>query len=187
MATFSRCQHKHVHVRRWRITPPPQQCRRPAAQHALSPEAIGWGLFFTPGLAALVYSAIKGNGNVQDGFSHLITLLSQGYLQPDAGGKEIPVAEGDLSEFTGSYIGFLYNQYVFSLRFNLACYLPYDSNNFELPGERVFLLAIVRLSCDCLLHKVLYMCYAILLYIYDVSCILTVTAPGCKQSYHADS
>lgn len=117
--------------------------------HALSPEVLGVGLFLTPGMLALVYSAIKGKGNVKDGFSHLVTVLSQGaavagacqvlpdalglgsshhcqltttlapqirnpcpagYLQPDAGGKFLPEAEGDLSEFTGSYITFLYDQ-----------------------------------------------------------------------------
>lgn len=51
--------------------------RRIAVQ-AFSPEAIGVGLFFTPGMLALVYSVIKGKGNVKDGFSHLITVLSQG-------------------------------------------------------------------------------------------------------------
>lgn len=71
-------------------------------------EALGLGLFFAPGAAGLLYAAIKGKGNLGDGMSHLITLLSQGYLNPEAGGKNIPVAEGDLSEFTGSYITFLY-------------------------------------------------------------------------------
>lgn len=45
---------------------------------------------------------------MSDGLSHVLTEVSQGYLQPDAGGANIPVAEGDLSEFTGSYITFLY-------------------------------------------------------------------------------
>lgn len=51
---------------------------RRIAAHALSPEALGVGLFFTPGILALVYSAVQGKGNVKDGFSHLVTVLSQG-------------------------------------------------------------------------------------------------------------
>lgn len=78
------------------------------ATKAIPMEAVGIGLFLAPGAAGLVYAAIKGKGNVGDGMSHLITLLSQGYLSPNAGGDNIPVAEGDLSEFTGSYITFLY-------------------------------------------------------------------------------
>ena len=69
-------------------------------------------LFATPGALTLAYAAYKGKGNLSDGLSHVITSVSQGYLQPDAGGKNIPVAEGDLSEFTGSYIGFLYQMCV---------------------------------------------------------------------------
>jgi hypothetical protein len=65
-------------------------------------------LFLTPGALALCYAVYRGQGNLQDGISHLLTEVSQGYLQPDAGGKNMPSAEGDLSEFTGSYIGFLY-------------------------------------------------------------------------------
>lgn len=57
---------------------------RRIAAHALSPEALGVGLFFTPGMLALVYSAIKGNGNVKDGFSHLVTVLSQGVASTGA-------------------------------------------------------------------------------------------------------
>jgi hypothetical protein len=81
-----------------------------SSTRALPIEAIGWGLFFTPGLAGLAYAAIRGKGDLKDGLSHLLTLLSQGYLQPDVGGKDIPEAGGDLSEFTGSYITFLYDQ-----------------------------------------------------------------------------
>jgi hypothetical protein len=31
----------------------------------------------------------------------LVTQLSQGYLQPDVGGENIPVAEGELSDLAG--------------------------------------------------------------------------------------
>ena len=87
-----------------------QQDSRWSACTAIPPEAIGVGLFLTPGALLAAFSLVKGKGNIRDGFSHVLTQLSQGYLQPDAGGKDIPVAEGDLSEFTGSYITFLYNQ-----------------------------------------------------------------------------
>lgn len=83
---------------------------------AVTPEQVGLGfVLLAPGTAALIYSAIRGKGNVGDGFSHLLTIVSQGYLQPEAGGKDIPVATGDLSEFGDSYIGFLYNMYAINL------------------------------------------------------------------------
>jgi hypothetical protein len=88
------------------------RARRHVALQALTAEQVGLGfLLLAPGTAALVYSAIRGKGNISDGFSHLVTKVSQGYLQPDAGGKDIPVATGDLSEFGESYITFLYSQY----------------------------------------------------------------------------
>lgn len=64
-------------------------------------QALGWGLFFTPGLLGLVYSYVKGKGNVKDGFSRLLTEVSQGYFQPNVGGETIPVAEGELSDLVG--------------------------------------------------------------------------------------
>ena len=84
--------------------PQPRQARCAA----IPAELLGVGLFLTPGLLTVAYALIRGKGSFTDGMSHVITQLSQGYLQPEAGGKNIPVAEGDLSEFTGSYIGFLY-------------------------------------------------------------------------------
>jgi hypothetical protein len=58
-------------------------------------------LFFTPGLGALVYAYFKGKGNLKDGLSRLLTEVSQGYFQPDVGGANIPVAEGELSDLAG--------------------------------------------------------------------------------------
>jgi hypothetical protein len=46
-------------------------------------------------------AAVKGKGNVKDGLSRLLTEVSQGYFQPDVGGKSIPVAEGELSDLAG--------------------------------------------------------------------------------------
>lgn len=40
-------------------------------------------------------------GNVRDGFSRLITDVSQGYFQPNVGGANIPVAQGELSDLAG--------------------------------------------------------------------------------------
>ena len=42
-----------------------------------------------------------GKGNVKDGFSRLLTEISQGYFQPNVGGETIPVAEGELSDLVG--------------------------------------------------------------------------------------
>lgn len=63
--------------------------------------AAGIAAFFAPGAAALVYAAIRGKGNMRDGLSRLLTDISQGYFQPDVGGKNIPVAEGELSDLAG--------------------------------------------------------------------------------------
>lgn len=82
----------------------PSLQRRHVATIALSglqQQLLGWGLFFTPGLAALGYAYVKGKGNLKDGLSRLLTEVSQGYLQPDVGGKNIPVATGELSDLAG--------------------------------------------------------------------------------------
>lgn len=44
---------------------------------------------------------MRGKGNVKDGFSRLLTEVSQGYFQPNVGGESIPVAEGELSDLVG--------------------------------------------------------------------------------------
>ncbi|GLC47475.1 hypothetical protein PLESTF_000433500 [Pleodorina starrii] len=85
---------------------PGQQSGRPAGPrsrmvpHGL-PDPLAVGLFFAPGLAALVYAYIRGKGNLTDGLSRLLTEVSQGYFQPDVGGKNIPVAQGELSDLAG--------------------------------------------------------------------------------------
>jgi len=48
-----------------------------------------------------VYAYFKGKGNLTDGLSRLLTELSQGYFQPDVGGKNIPVSQGELSDLAG--------------------------------------------------------------------------------------
>lgn len=76
--------------------------RRSARTYALATEQlVGLGLFFSPSVAALGYAYWKGKGNLQDGLSHLLTAVSQGYFQPDVGGKNIPTAEGNLSDLAG--------------------------------------------------------------------------------------
>jgi len=64
-------------------------------------QVLGWGLFLTPGMLGLAYSFVRGRGNVKDGFSRLLTDVSQGYFQPNVGGETIPVAEGELSDLVG--------------------------------------------------------------------------------------
>ncbi|KAF8062011.1 CYP97B2 [Scenedesmus sp. PABB004] len=63
--------------------------------------ALGVALFFAPSVVALIYAYFKGKGNVKDGLSRMLTELSQGYFQPDVGGKNIPVAQGELSDLAG--------------------------------------------------------------------------------------
>lgn len=73
-----------------------------SARALLEPsQALGVALFFTPGLLGLVYAFFKGKGNVRDGLSRMLTEFSQGYFQPDVGGKNIPVAQGELSDLAG--------------------------------------------------------------------------------------
>eukprot|EP00193_Tetraselmis_chui_P000943 CAMPEP_0177762288 /NCGR_PEP_ID=MMETSP0491_2-20121128/6265_1 /TAXON_ID=63592 /ORGANISM="Tetraselmis chuii, Strain PLY429" /LENGTH=615 /DNA_ID=CAMNT_0019278333 /DNA_START=263 /DNA_END=2111 /DNA_ORIENTATION=- len=62
---------------------------------------LGLALFFTPGLLILAYATVKGKGNTKDGLSRLLTEVSQGYFQPNVGGENIPVAQGELSDLAG--------------------------------------------------------------------------------------
>jgi hypothetical protein len=80
---------------------PSTASRSPVATNAIPSELIGVALFFTPGLAALAYAYIKGKGNLKDGLSRLLTEVSQGYFQPNVGGENIPVAQGELSDLAG--------------------------------------------------------------------------------------
>lgn len=74
--------------------------RNVAAQFSAS-DLTGLGLFLTPGALAMVYAFIKGKGNLKDGLSRVLTEVSQGYFQPDVGGKNIPVSQGELSDLAG--------------------------------------------------------------------------------------
>ena len=58
-------------------------------------------LFFTPGALFCVYCFIRGKGDFSDGFAASLTDISQGYLQPNTGGENIPVSNGELSDLTG--------------------------------------------------------------------------------------
>lgn len=64
-------------------------------------QALGVALFFAPSVIAVIYAYFKGKGNVKDGLSRMLTEFSQGYFQPDVGGKNIPVAQGELSDLAG--------------------------------------------------------------------------------------
>ena len=88
---------------------------------------MGVGLFFTPGMLAVVYAYFKGKGNIKDGLSKLLTEVSQGYFQPDVGGENIPVAQGELSDLAGDEPLFkaLYQWYDLSpSSLSLAPHLP---------------------------------------------------------------
>lgn len=64
-------------------------------------QALGVALFFAPSIIAVIYAYFKGKGNVKDGLSRMLTEFSQGYFQPNVGGKNIPVAQGELSDLAG--------------------------------------------------------------------------------------
>jgi cytochrome P450 len=57
--------------------------------------------FLAPGAAILITGFIRGKGNLKDGLSRLLTDVSQGYFQPDVGGANIPVSQGELSDLAG--------------------------------------------------------------------------------------
>ena len=77
-------------------------CRRQKVLTRSSQSQLAYtALFFTPGLTAVAYSFWRGKGNFKDGFSRLLTEVSQGYFQPNVGGESIPVAEGELSDLVG--------------------------------------------------------------------------------------
>jgi len=61
----------------------------------------GVATFFAPGAALLVAGVIRGKGNLSDGLSRILTDVSQGYFQPDVGGANIPVSQGELSDLAG--------------------------------------------------------------------------------------
>lgn len=108
-----------------------RSCRKAATVHAIDTNLlIGTGLFFTPGAAILGYALFKGKGNLKDGLSRLITEVSQGYFQPNVGGENIPVAEGELSDLAGDeplfkalYKWFIDNGGVFKLEFGPKAFI----------------------------------------------------------------
>ena len=83
------------------------------------------------GLFALTFTgAFKKSKNLQDVFSRLITIVSQGYFQPNTGGDSIPEAEGEMSDLVGDEPLFkaLYNMFldsggVFRLSFGPKCFI----------------------------------------------------------------
>ncbi|EFN52906.1 hypothetical protein CHLNCDRAFT_138471 [Chlorella variabilis] len=109
----------------------PQQQRLVATQAFLSTDTlVGLAIFFSPSVAALIYAYIKGKGNLTDGLSRLLTDVSQGYFQPDVGGKNIPVAQGELSDLAGDeplfkalYKWFIESGGVFKLEFGPKAFI----------------------------------------------------------------
>lgn len=105
--------------------------RRPVTTAAIdTATAIGVAAFFTPGALASLYALYRGKGNFADGFSHLLTDVSQGYFQPNVGGENIPIAEGDLSDLAGDeplfkalYKWFIENGGVFKLVFGPKAFI----------------------------------------------------------------
>jgi hypothetical protein len=79
----------------------PQQRRDVRTQAFDSSQALGVALFFAPSVIAVIYAYFKGKGNISDGLSRMLTEFSQGYFQPNVGGKNIPVAQGELSDLAG--------------------------------------------------------------------------------------
>lgn len=71
-----------------------------------------------------------GKGNLSDGLSKALTLVSQGYFQPDVGGQNIPSATGELSDLAGDeplfkalYQWFIDNGGVFKLAFGPKAFI----------------------------------------------------------------
>lgn len=82
------------------VTPSEVVTSLAASSSGINP-LLGLALFFTPGLLILAYATVKGKGNTKDGLSRLLTEVSQGYFQPNVGGENIPVAQGELSDLAG--------------------------------------------------------------------------------------
>jgi len=83
------------------------------------------------GLAFLALTgAFKKSKNLSDAFARLLTVVSQGYFQPNTGGDSIPEAGGELSDLVGDEPLFmaLYNMFldsggVFRLSFGPKCFI----------------------------------------------------------------
>ncbi|QDZ19103.1 cytochrome P450 [Chloropicon primus] len=124
-----------------------QSCprRRRGPPEALPPEALDLNLSLPSlgqveagaaalplaGLAVLTFTgAFKKSKNLSDIFARLLTIVSQGYFQPNVGGDTIPEAEGEASDLVGDEPLFkaLYNMFldsggVFRLSFGPKCFL----------------------------------------------------------------
>lgn len=97
---------------------------------ALPDGALSLALFLTPGALILVWATVLGRGNLKDGLSKALTLVSQGYFQPDVGGENIPSATGELSDLAGDeplfkalYQWFIDNGGVFKLAFGPKAFI----------------------------------------------------------------
>jgi len=97
---------------------------------SLQDTAIGLGVFFTPSVIATIYAYFKGKGNLSDGFSRMLTEVSQGYFQPNVGGENIPTATGELSDLAGDeplfkalYKWFIESGGVFKLAFGPKAFI----------------------------------------------------------------
>jgi cytochrome P450 len=107
--------------------PPPRRL----APCALGGAALaGVAAFFAPGAGALVYAYVLGKGNLSDGLSRLLTQVSQGYFQPNVGGANIPVAQGELSDLAGDeplfkalYAWFIQSGGVYKLEFGPKAFI----------------------------------------------------------------
>ncbi|KAL4440213.1 hypothetical protein ABPG75_003214 [Micractinium tetrahymenae] len=115
---------------RWPRVAAPRRGPAPARAFLSTEQLVGLAIFFSPSVAALIYAFIKGKGNLTDGLSRLLTEVSQGYFQPDVGGKNIPVAQGELSDLAGDeplfkalYKWFLESGGVFKLEFGPKAFI----------------------------------------------------------------
>lgn len=116
-------QHHHRLSRHW-------QRNRGCVTCSLQDTAVGLGIFFTPSILATIYAYYKGKGNLSDGFSRLLTEVSQGYFQPNVGGENVPTATGELSDLAGDeplfkalYKWFIESGGVFKLAFGPKAFI----------------------------------------------------------------
>lgn len=92
---------------------------------------IGVGALPLVGLFFLTFTgAFKKSKNFSDVFSKLLTIVSQGFFQPNTGGDTIPEAKGEASDLVGDEPLFkaLYNMFldsggVFRLSFGPKCFI----------------------------------------------------------------
>ena len=111
-------------------TSPPLPSTRTAALPDAVSSLLPVALFLTPGALILAWAAVLGKGNLSDGLSKALTVVSQGYFQPDVGGENIPSATGELSDLAGDeplfkalYQWFIDNGGVFKLAFGPKAFI----------------------------------------------------------------